>query len=393
MTMTRRLSGWALPWAVGCVLFSASGARGGEAEINWRSDYAKARQEAADLGRPLVIDLGTEACFWCKRLDTRTFTHPDVVRLLNERCVPLKVDGNRTPYLAQALRVQNYPTLVFAGPDGKILGYQEGFLEAPALKERLLKVLAACAAPDWMTRDFEEAGKAIAASDFAKAIALLKDVVEDGKDRPVQVRARKLLQDLEKQAAERARRAQQLADKGKTAEAIAAATEVSRVYAGTQAAREGRQLAATLASRAEAGAEQRARRAEELLRLAREDYKSQQFLCCLDRCELLANEFADLPESAEAERLAAEIKANPEWTKKACEQLSERLSVLYLALADTLLKKGQPQQAVFYLERVVKCYPNTRHAEAAQARLARLQGPPSLTPPKKGAQREPRDKK
>jgi tetratricopeptide (TPR) repeat protein len=361
----------------------APGAGAAAAEISWRSDYGKARQEAAELGRPLVINLGTDACVWCKQLDARTFTNPDVVSLLNERCVPLKVDANATPYLAKALRVENYPTLVFATPNGKILGYQEGFLEPPALKEKLVQVLAACAAPDWMTRDFQEAGKAIAASDFAKAIALLKNVVEDGKDRPVQVRARQVLQDLEKQAAERSEQARQLAEKGKTADAIAAANEVARVYAGTQAAREGRQLVATLAGRAEAGPEQRARRAAELLRLARDDYKSQQFLCCLDRCELLSSQFTDLPEAAEADQLAEEIKSNPEWTKQACEQLTERLSVLYLALADTMLKKGQPQQAVFYLERIVKDYPNTRHAEAARVRLARLQGRPALTPPKK----------
>ena len=54
--------------------------------------------------------------------------------LLNDRCVPLKVDASKQPFLADALRVTNFPTLVFAGPDGKIVGYQEGFLEAPARK-------------------------------------------------------------------------------------------------------------------------------------------------------------------------------------------------------------------------------------------------------------------
>src|SRR5262249_42557227 len=83
-------------------------------EVAWRDDYAKARKEAADKGRPLVIDLTTEDCFWCKQLDTRTFTDPDIVGLLNGSCVPLKVDSGREPFLAQALRVQSYPTLVYA---------------------------------------------------------------------------------------------------------------------------------------------------------------------------------------------------------------------------------------------------------------------------------------
>ena len=120
-------------------------------------------------------------------------------------------------------------------------------------------------------------------------------------------------------------------------------------------------------------------RARELLGQAREDYRVQNFLGCLDRCEALATQFADLPEGTEATQLAAEIKSNPEWARQAAEQLGDRLSVLYLALADTWLKRGQPQQAVFYLERVVQSFPNTRHAEAAQIRLSQIQGPTSKT--------------
>ncbi len=51
--------------------------------------------------------------------------------------------------------------------------------------------------------------------------------------------------------------------------------------------------------------------------------------------------------------------------------------MLYLALADAWLKRGQPQQAVYYLERVVQTLPGTRHAETAQTRLAQLQGQPA----------------
>ena len=46
-----------------------------------------------------------------------------------------------------------------------------------------------------------------------------------------------------------------------------------------------------------------------------------------------------------------------------------------LTLAETWLKKGQPQQAVFYLERIVQSFPNTRNADIAQVRLAQIQGP------------------
>src|SRR5262249_28933066 len=154
----------------------------------------------------------------CKQLDARTFVDDEVVRLLNDRAVPLKLDAGNAAnsYLVQALKVQSYPTLVFASHEGAILAYREGFLDADKFKEQMTKVLAADGTPDWMQRDFDEAGKAMAAADFAKAISLLRGVVEDGKTRPVQARARNLLAELEKQAAERAARAKELADQGKT---------------------------------------------------------------------------------------------------------------------------------------------------------------------------------
>src|SRR5205814_1583723 len=129
--------------------------------------------------------------------------------------------------------------------------------------------------------------RALAAGDSARAVALLKNVVEDGKDRPVQGKARLLLQDLEQQAASRLAQARTQADKGQTSEAVEGLSRLTKQYVGTPAAREAAQLVATLASRSsEAGDGHRARRARELLSQAREDYRMQQFSCCLDRCEL-----------------------------------------------------------------------------------------------------------
>ncbi len=208
-----------------------------------------------------------------------------------------------------------------------------------------------------MTHDYEEAVKAAGQKDYARALSLLKGVVEDGKERLIQTKARQLMADMEQQATERLTSAKQLADRGETAEALKSAGEVVHQFAGADAAREAAEFAATLTGRTDAGDQQRHDRARDLLAQAREDFRTQQYLCCLDRCEALSSQFADLPEGAEAARLSADIKSNGEWAKMAADQMSDRLGVLYLALADACLKKGQPQQAAFYLERVVQNVP------------------------------------
>ena len=135
-----------------------------------------------------------------------------------------------------------------------------------------------------------------------------------------------------------------------------------------------RQLRDVAKENADVEVSPRVRRARELLSQAKEDYRSQQYLYCLDRCEALAGSYADLPEGQEAMQLAGTLKANPEWMRVACDNLSDRLGTLYLSLAESWLKKGQPQQAVLFLERVVQTFPNTRQAEAAQVRLTQIQG-------------------
>jgi thioredoxin-like negative regulator of GroEL len=345
--------------------------------VHWRHDYNAARREAAEKNLPLVLDFGTENCFWCKKLDATTFRDPAVARLLSERFIPLKIDAEREATLARMLHIESYPTVVLAATDGKILGTVVGYQDATRFHETLQRALAGVSNPEWMVRDYDIAAKAIAGSDYARAVALLKSIGEDGKSRPVQVKARQLLQDLEQQAAGRLARARQLSDKGQSSEAVETLTEMLRVFAGTQAAAEAGQLLSSLASSTEIKTQQRSRRARELLAQAREDYRTQQYLCCIDRCEVLAASYGDLPEGAEAAQLAAEIKNNPAWMQNACDNLSDRLGGLYLSLAETWVKKGQPQEAMSCLERVVRSFPNSRQAEVAQARLFQLQGRPT----------------
>jgi thioredoxin-like negative regulator of GroEL len=342
--------------------------------VQWRTDYNAARKEATDRGRPILLEFGTENCMWCKKLEMSTLREPAVVKLLNDGFVSLKVDADREQSLTQTLRISQYPTLVVAAPDGKIVGVLEGYQEVTQLTEQLQKVSAYYATPEWMTRDFQEASRAILTSEYGRAVALLKAVVQDGKERTVQVKARQVLQDLEQQAAGRLARAKSLQDRGQSAEAAETLTDLLRHYSGTQAATDGGALLSTLAVRPEIRDQQRLRRARELLAQAREEFRTQQYLGCLERCDTLTTTYAELPEATEAHQLAASVRDNPELLARACDSLNERMGEMYLTLAEAWTKKGQPAQAQQCLDKVLQAAPGTRYAELAQMRLAQLQG-------------------
>jgi hypothetical protein len=147
-------------------------------------------------------------------------------------------------------------------------------------------------------------------------------------------------------------------------------------YAGTPAAPEAAGILTSMAKTPDVRNQQRSVRAKDLLAQAKEDYRCEQWLCCLDRCEMLTANYGDMAEAAEALQMASAIRSNPEWMQKTCDSLAVRLGELHLGLAETWMQKGQPQQAMLTLERVIRTFPGSRQAEAAQYRLAQLQGLP-----------------
>ena len=132
-----------VPSAALLVAALASAAPASAQDVAWRRDYAAARREATDTGRPLFLDFGTEACGWCQKLDATTLRDPNVVALLNERFIPVKLDGNKEQRLTAALGVEGFPTLVVATADGKVVGRHAGYADAAQLTALLGKAPAA----------------------------------------------------------------------------------------------------------------------------------------------------------------------------------------------------------------------------------------------------------
>jgi len=365
---------------LGTLSWAADSARAQDqavAGIKWRYDYQQARREAFEKKQPILIDFVTKACKWCNEMDKTTFRDPYVVAVLNDRFIPLKIDGEVDEGLTKYLKIVSFPTLILAAYDGKVLVPLVGYQTAPDLYEQLQRVVTGQSEPEWMIRDQKLAQQWILSKEYTRAIASLKNIIEDGKTRPVQITARKTLQELEAVGQEKLAHAKELFDKGQSVEAIEAANDTIRTFAGLQVAREGGSLLSRFMQSPDMPGQQRAKRARELLTQANDFYKFKDYLPCLDRCEVLMTSYGDLAEGQEAFQLSTNIKNDPEWLQNACDVMSDRLGNLYLALADTWLRKGQPERARFYFERVIRAFPGTRYAESAQIRLGQLAGVPT----------------
>lgn len=91
------------------------------ADIEWRpwGDEAFAEAEAED--RPIFLNLTADWCHFCHQMDEETFSAPAVIRLLNERLLPLRVDADRYPHVRDRYISGGWPTNAFLTPAGEVL--------------------------------------------------------------------------------------------------------------------------------------------------------------------------------------------------------------------------------------------------------------------------------
>jgi thioredoxin-related protein len=96
-------------------------------EIRGRSDWAAARQEARAANLPLVLEIYLEGCPVCARLARETHTDMGVIKALNERFIPVRLEARKNLDLAQELNVTAAPTTLRFSPEGTETGRVVGF--------------------------------------------------------------------------------------------------------------------------------------------------------------------------------------------------------------------------------------------------------------------------
>ena len=87
----------------------------------WRTDFQAARAEAQQTGKLLLVHFWTESCGPCKLLETRVFAQPQVAVAISNEYIPVKVNANESPEIAQAYGVTRVPTDVIVTAQGQLV--------------------------------------------------------------------------------------------------------------------------------------------------------------------------------------------------------------------------------------------------------------------------------
>lgn len=104
------------------LLLAVSPAAFGQSEgVAWRTDLQAARAEAQQTGKLVLAHFWTESCGPCRKLDANVFAQPAVGMAISNEYVPVKINANQSPELAQAYGVTRVPTDAVLTPDGKLV--------------------------------------------------------------------------------------------------------------------------------------------------------------------------------------------------------------------------------------------------------------------------------
>jgi uncharacterized protein YyaL (SSP411 family) len=90
-------------------------------EIQWREWGPEAFREAKEQDRPILLGISAVWCHWCHVMDETSYSDPEVIRLINERYVPIRVDNDQRPDVNRRYNMGGWPTTAFLTPDGEIL--------------------------------------------------------------------------------------------------------------------------------------------------------------------------------------------------------------------------------------------------------------------------------
>jgi len=147
---------------VSCMSFPVLAQGNDPSRVKWYS-IEEAEKLSKQQPRKIMIDVYTDWCGWCKKMDKETFNHPVIAEYLNENFYPVKLNaeskeeivfnGTTYKYVSQGTRgyhelaagllngKMSFPSVAYMNEKMELLGAVPGYMPAHAI-EPLLNYIA-----------------------------------------------------------------------------------------------------------------------------------------------------------------------------------------------------------------------------------------------------------
>ncbi len=110
-------------------------------EPTW-SEFDSGFEHAKKAKKKVMLDIYTDWCGWCKKLDKEVYGNSNVAKYLNEKYVLIKVNAESDKkvtfrgktyteaQISRALGAKGYPTIVFTKSDQELITNLGGFVDS-----------------------------------------------------------------------------------------------------------------------------------------------------------------------------------------------------------------------------------------------------------------------
>ena len=113
------------------------------ADVTWEQNYDAALVKAKQDQKLVMVDVYTDWCGWCKKLDKDAYSNKDVLDKLSKDFVSVKINPEKSDAnnkLAKKFGVQGYPHIAFVDTTGKKVGEIVGYVPAKEFLKKLNEV-------------------------------------------------------------------------------------------------------------------------------------------------------------------------------------------------------------------------------------------------------------
>jgi uncharacterized protein YyaL (SSP411 family) len=114
--------------------------------LHWQPWSDAAFTTARQQHKFVLLDLEAVWCHWCHVMDDVTYRDPEVIRLLNQKYILVKVDQDSRPDISNRYQDYGWPATVVFAADGSEIVKRQGFLQ-PRLMASMLKAIIADPSP------------------------------------------------------------------------------------------------------------------------------------------------------------------------------------------------------------------------------------------------------
>ncbi len=90
-------------------------------EIGWQAWGPAAFDRAQREEKPILLGISAVWCHWCHVMDETSYSEPDIIGLINDRFVPVRVDNDQRPDINARYNMGGWPTTAFLTPGGEVM--------------------------------------------------------------------------------------------------------------------------------------------------------------------------------------------------------------------------------------------------------------------------------